>query len=77
MNKHLAIYLGPNEAMDKHRFFEAWHNVTQETSGTQPTSTNTDITLCLKFRCNWKCRIGFKCKCGATPCHVEWHGVSV
>lgn len=30
---------------------------------------------CLKFRCNWKCRVGWKCKCGGTACRIERHSV--
>ena len=38
--------------------------------------SNSCYTPCPKFRCNWKCRIGYQCKCGSTACRVELHSVS-
>jgi hypothetical protein len=32
-------------------------------------------TPCPKFRCSWKCRIGYKVKCGAIACRIERHSV--
>ena len=31
-------------------------------------------TPCPKFRCNWKCRVGYKVKCGGIACRIERHG---
>ena len=41
----------------------------------QERSDNSGYTQCPKFRCNWKCRIGYLCKCGGTACRVERHSV--
>lgn len=36
---------------------------------------NSDYTPCPKFRCGWKCRIGYDCKCGGSYCRIERHSV--
>jgi hypothetical protein len=38
-------------------------------------STNSRYTPCPRFRCDWVCRIGYKCKCGGVACRVERHSV--
>lgn len=48
----------------------------KSTNDLVPLVPDSGITPCPKFRCNWKCRIGYKCKCGGIACRVERHSIS-
>ena len=38
-------------------------------------SHSSRYTPCPRFRCDWKCRIGYNCKCGGIACRIERHSV--
>lgn len=51
---------------------ETWWAAIKSVEGSPSAS---GYTPCPKFRCNRKCRIGYKCKCGGIACRVERHSV--